>query len=70
MMMTTLPLHERDTFGNEFEKGMQRHTDSENVCRERGSYRYFSRETVLPSISVAEKLYMEVAVCKSSVGAD
>lgn len=67
MMMTTLPLHERDTFGDEFEKGMQRHTDSENVCK---SYRYFSRETVLPSISVAEKLYMEVAVCQSSVGAD
>lgn len=69
MMMTTLPLHVRDTFGDEFEKGMQRHTHSENVCK-RESYRYFSRETVLPSISVAEKLYMEVAVCKSSVGAD
>lgn len=31
--MTTLPLHARDTFSNEFEKGMRRESDSGNVCR-------------------------------------
>lgn len=68
MMMTMLPLHTQDTFGTEFEQGLQPHTHSEMFAIE--SYRYFSRETMLPSISVAEKLYMDVAVCQSSVGAD
>lgn len=71
--MTTLPLHEQDTFGEELEfmslnKGRSWTRTVKVFAGE--IYRYFSRETILPSMSVAEKLYMDVAVCQSSVGAD